>query len=803
MSLAQDVRFGLRLLLRRPGYAIVVALTLALAIGANTVIFSFVNVLLIRPLPIAEPETLGWLYSLDPQRGVTRGRTSYLDFADLRAASRSFVTLSAFSTDNVTLTGRGEPQRLQASKVSATAFETWGLKPLVGRTLLADEDVPGAPCAVVLSHKVWKAQFQSDRNLISQSLTIDGLPCTVVGVLHPSIEFGNLALTDVWMPIALDPAKARRDERIYSIVGRLRPGITHEQADAEVKAIMGRLSTEHPETNRNWKARIAKTKEAIAGEDTWVILTLLGLVVGFVLLIACANVSNLALARVAGRRRELAVRAALGASRWRTVRLLGVEGLLLGAAGGALGLGLAEAGLRAIRAAAYEQIFELITIDRNVLIFAAAVSILSPILFSVLPALIASDEKLGEALKEGGRTAGALRARRSRHALVVTQVALALTLLVVATLIVRSMIEINRFDVGFDPRPLLTAQIEAPEWKFASDGSITRLYDDLLARLRRSPGVEAAAAVSGLPLLSTGARVSFAISGRPDGTDADRPWAMRFVASDEYFRATGVPMIAGRAFAGGDRPDTEPIAIVNAEAARRYWTSPQQALGARISAAPAGEAPRWMHVVGVAANTANPDLDMAPDPQIFVPLAQRPSRAMALVVRSPRPVEVAGAVRAAVRAADADVPVFQVRTLEEALDDELSSSRIIAAMFAAFAVLALVLASTGIYGVISYAVGQRTQEIGVRMALGALPADIRRLVVGQGLRLVAIGAAIGLLGAFLVSRSMSRVLFGVTATDPRTYLGVVLAVMASAGLAMWTPMRRATRLDPVRSLRAE
>jgi putative ABC transport system permease protein len=798
-----DLRFIFRLLVKQPAYAAIVILTLALAIGANTVIFSFVNVLVLRPLPIGQPETLGWLWTLHPQSRTTRGSFSYRDYTDLRNASQSFSTLAATTGDSVTLTGRGEPQRLLARRVTASLFETWQLRTVAGRVLRPEEDVPGGPCSIVLSHKLWVSHFQRDPAVLTQSVNVDGRACTIVGVLDPSIEFGNLSLTDVWMPIAADPAASRRDDRRYSVIGRLKPGVTHEQADGEIRTIAERLAKEFPATNAGWSARVARTKEAIAGSDTWIILALLSLVVGFVLLIACANVTNLALARVSGRRRELAVRTALGASRWRTLRLLLIEGLILGAAGGALGVVLGDVGLRLIRAAAYEPFFELIRIDRAVLLFAAGISILCPILFSLIPALLTSDDQASEALKEGGRTAGAVRARRSRHALVVAQVALAMTLLVVATLVVRSMIAINRVDAGFDPHPLLIARVVTPEWKHRDDGAVVRLQEGLLGRLQRVPGVEAAAATSALPALEGGARQTFVVSGRPPASDAERPWARRFTVSVDFFRAMGLPVLAGRAFTTADRAETEPVAIVNVMAAQKYFGSTGAALDARLSIAGPGEPAQWIRVVGVAGDTSNPELELPPDPHVYLPLTQKPERAMALVVRGQRPGDLAAAVRAGVHETDADVPVFQVRTFDEAIKDELSSSVILAWMFSAFAVVALVLASTGLYGVISYTVGQRTQEIGVRMALGALPGDIRRLVITQGARLLAIGGAIGLAGAVLVSQTMRSVLFGVTTLDPFTYGGVVISIVASAALAIWVPMRRATRLDPVRSLRAD
>lgn len=805
-TLFQDLRHGLRLLFKTPGYTAAVIVTLALAIGANSVIFSFANVLLIKPLPIADPETLGWIYVLDPQRATVRGRSSYPDFDDLRRASRSFATLSASAGDNVTMTEHGEPQRMLAQKVSASLFDTWGLKPILGRALLAAEDVPGAPCALVLSHKVWKAQFQSDPGIVEQSLTIDGRPCAVAGVLDPAIEFGNLARTDIWMPIALDPAAVGRDDRRYSVVGRLAPGVTHEQADAELKTIMARLSAEHPDTNREWSARVAPTKEAIAGGDTWVILALLGLIVGFVLLIACANLANLALARTASRRRELAVRAALGATRWRVVRQLVTESLMLGVAGGLAGLVVADAGLRIMRAAAFEPIFELIVVDRNVMLFGAALSIASPILFTLLPALYASGHTLGETLKEGGRGAGAIRTRRSRHALVVAQVSLALTLLVVSTLVVRSMIAMSRVSLGFDPDPLLVARLEPPKWKHGTDDRVARMQEELLSRIRRVPGVEAAAVSSGLPVLSPGSRTTFDIAGRTAASTADRPWAMQITASDDFFRATGIPVLTGRAFEPRDRLESEPVAIVTADTARRYWGSPSAAIGARLAvvAAPGAEQV-WRRVVAVVGDIRSepiPDISSEVQPQLYVPAAQRPSTDMGLIVRSPRAADLSAAIRAAVREADADTPVFQMRTMQKALADELASSRIITGMFVAFAVLALVLATTGLYAVIAYSVGQRTQEIAIRIALGALPGDIPRLVLTQGIRLVAIGGAIGLAGAFVVSRMVREIFYGVSPSDPLTYAGVVGAVLVSSVLAMWIPSRRASRINPVTSLRA-
>jgi putative ABC transport system permease protein len=653
-----------------------------------------------------------------------------------------------------------------------------------------------------LSHQFWRRQFGGDSSIVGQALTLNGTPHTVVGVVSPAIEFGNLSEIDIWVPLTIDRS-VPRDRRIYRISGRLAPGVTVEQADAEVREVSRRLEREHPGTNRGWAARVAPTTEAIAAADTWVILALLMTVVGFVLLIACANIANLVLARATGRRRELAVRTALGASRGRVIRQLLTEAVLFGVLGGALGLAFAQLGLVAIKAAAHEPFFALIDIDRNVLFFTGALALLAPLLFSVLPALHASRADVNDMLKESTvRSGGGVSGRRSRSVLVVSQLSLAMALLIVSALLVRNMIELARSPLGFEPGGLLTLQLEVPEWRYRTDASIVDYYDRLIARLQGLPGVRAVAAADRLPVLGGESVSTIEVDGYAPGQPDDRPWAVTSFGTEDFFTAAGIPIVAGRAFTQHDDGRALQVAVVNEDFARRYWGDPQRRLGRRVTLAGAGVERRTFHVVGVSGNVKQPDLTGV-NPHLYLHARQSPNRAMAVMVRADDAEALLGPVRAEVRAVDIDVAVFRLRTVEEALAAELSSTRILIGMFVSFAVLALLLAAAGLYGVISYSVSQRVQEIGIRMALGAVPADIRRMVARETVVLVAVGSILGLAGGAAIARAASSVLFAVSATDPATYAGVALALISIALLASYAPVRRATRIDPLVALRSE
>ena len=801
-TLLQDVLYGARMVRKSPAFALVIVVTLALAIGANTVIFSFTNVLVVKPLPIKDQDRLGWIFTIDPQRGGNRGQSSLPDYLHIRESAKSFEKLAAMARATVTMTGRGDAMRLTAYRVTGNLTDVWGLATVHGRGLRDGDDAAGAPPVVVLSHKFWQRQFGGDPAIVGQTLTLDGQPHTVVGIHTPAIEFGNLSLTQVWVPQTLDRSLPR-ERRNFGVSGRLAPGVTLEQADAEVRELYKRLERDHPATNQGWGARVAPTKEATAGTDTWIILSLLMTVVGFVLLIACANVANLVLARATGRRRELAVRAALGASRGRVIRQLLTENLLFGVAGGLVGLGLAHAGLVVIRAAAYEPIFELVIIDRNVLLFTAALALITPLLFSLIPAIQSSRADVNDTLKEGtARAGGGVTGRRSRAVLVVSQLALAMALLIVSGLLVRTMNEFARTPMGFNPARLLTLQIEVPEWRYKTDAAIADYYERLLVRIGALPGAVSAAGVDRLPVLGGESVATLEISGyvapRPD----ERPWAVAITATEHFFRTADIPIVAGRSFTAADSAVAQRVAIVNSQMARLYWGDPMRALGARVTIAGPGTEKRVLEIVGVAGDVKNPDLTGV-NPQIFEHAPQTPRRALALMVRASDPEALMASVRAVVRAADGDVPVYQLQTMEQALDNEHSSSRILSGMFAAFAILALALAATGLYGVVSYSVSQRVQEIGIRMALGAAARDIRRLVARETIMLVAIGSVLGLLGGAAIARAAASVLFNVSPSDPATYLTVLATLASTALLAAYVPVRRATRIDPLSALRME
>lgn len=794
----QDLSFGVRMVRRQPAFSLVVVMTLALAIGANTVIFSFANILLLRPLPLKDTQTLGWIFAVDPHMGGGRGPLSIPEFLDYRQALTSFDSLGASSRTNVTLTGRGDARRLTASRVSANLIDMWGVRLTLGRGFSRGADAPGAAGEVVISDHYWRRELERNAAIVGQTLMLDGRPSTVVGVLAPEIEIGNMSEIDVWTPLSLSP-EAAREERILRVNGRLKPGVTIAQAAAEVQQVSRRLAQEHPKTSEGWTARVAPTREAMTGTDTYVIMALLGLVVGFVLLLACANLANLVLSRVISRRRELAVRSALGASRTRVVRQMLTENLVYGACGGALGLVVASGGLSAIRAASYDPFFAMVTIDRNVLLFTAGLALLTPMLFAILPALQSTRSDAGDALKDGGtRTAGGVRAARSRSVLIVAQLGLAVMLLVLATLLVQALRNLTNVPLGIDARQILTARIDLPAWRYTTTAAMSEYYDKLLARLQANPGIESAALTNRVPFIDAEPITEVTIDGRQPGRPEDRPWAVTTTVSGRYFSTAGVPIVAGRAFTADDQPGRSPVALVNREMARRYWGDPERAIGARLSLPGAG----GLRVVGVSADVLRADRESV-NPQVYLSAVQRPEKAATLMVRASDPAAVGATVRAEIRALDADVPVYELRPMQQALDEDMSSSRVLGSLFVAFAVLALLLAASGLYAVVSYSASQRVKEFGVRIALGASASDITRMMLRQTGWLVAIGVVIGLAGGRLLAIGATTLLYQVSPSDPATYAGVALALGTIALLASYVPVRRATAVDPVRALRLE
>jgi putative ABC transport system permease protein len=796
----QDVRHGARLLVKQPAFTAVTGVTLALAIGANTIIFSIVSFLLLRPLPFKDRDALAAVFAVDPNRGNDRARVSEPDYLEWRAETRAFEALGAWRADTGTLTGVEEPLRLRVQRVTANLLDIWSLEMARGRSFLPGEDQPAAAPVAIVGHGFWQRYFAGDPGIVGRTIGLNGVAHTIVGVMTPEMEIGNLSLVDLWTPLTLDPDRPRDDRRLQ-VYGRLAPGATVEQASAEIATIARRQAGAFPLTNEGWGARVVPLLEAMTGRNAWVVLTLLGVVVALVLVIACANVANLMLARAVARRKELAVRAALGAGRMRLVRQMVTESLLLGLTGGALGLVLARGGLAVFRAVPSEPIFRQISIDQRVLLFVALLSLLTPLLFALLPALHAARADLSEALNEGaGRTSGGVRGRRGRNALVVAQLSLAAALLVLSTLIIRTAVAQARLDLGFDPANVLTLQIELQGDRYAGDEEVRLFYDAALARLAGLPGVAHASAASALPAFGGLSQTAFGIEGQPAPAPADRPWALQAVVSPGYFAAFDIPLLRGRGFTTADDARAPGVALVSAEAARRYWRDIDP-VGRRVRLGD-DDGP-WLEIVGVVADVFNREqFGEGSDPQLYVPLSQHPRRAMAVALRTTTdPAALIPAVRRELRAEDPDQALFDVRTMAQTFREELASDRLIFGMFAAFALVALLLAAAGLYGVMSYSVAQRAQEFGVRLALGARAGDVVRLVVRQGLVLVALGLTLGLLGGFGLASAIARLLFGVGPADPLTYGGVAALLVGVALLASYIPARRAVALDPIRTLR--
>lgn len=799
----KDLRHGVRLFARQPGYAWAAAVTLALAIGANTVIFSFANLLLLKPLPITAPEGLGWIFANGPNAPVDRAGVSLPEYAAYRDEATAFARLAAWRRDTAVLRwGDAGAERAVAQVVVGDLQGLWGLRTVRGRTLSQDDEGPAARPVLVLSHRYWATRFGGG-DVIGMALAVDGRRRTVVGVLAPGIELGNLSEIDVWLPLDRAPALASRTQRGWRPVGRLAALATVETANAQVSAIGRRLAATHPES-RDWTTRVGPTRDALGGGDTWVVLAMLGAVVGLLLVLACANIMNLLVARLIGRRHELAMRTALGATRGRVARQIVAESLSVGLAGGALGLALGWAGLQAVHALAAEPFFEQVAIDGRVVAFAVALALVAPVAFAVMPTLrVLGQDTLPTLNDASGRAAGGRGLARSRSALVVAQVGLAVMLLVVAGLVVKSVRAVVTADLGYDAAPLATIAFDVPAWMTPDEAAALEIRRRIVDGAARLPGVTAATLASVLPAIQFPQTTPFEIATRPAERDRDRPTTGLAVVGPDFFTVTGIAMIAGRAFTAADEASARAPVVVSREAVRRYWQDrPDAALDAVVRLPRAdGTGSLEAVVVGIAPDLANPDLDRQAEPQLYVLDDHRPSRRMYLVVRGERPAELAGRLAGVIHAVAPDIPAERALTGPAALEREQGSGLLLSALFAAFAAVAVLLAATGLYGVMSHAVSQRTPEIALRLALGASGADIARDVMGRTVGLAGLGALIGLAGAALLAQGMRSVLYGVTATDPTTYAGAAALALTAAAVAAWTPMRRAAGIDPITSLR--
>jgi putative ABC transport system permease protein len=787
--------------LKSPGFTLVAVAVLALGIGANTAIFSVVNAVLLRPLPYPGAERVVAFEGVNPSEGITRSNLSAPDFADWRAAQQSFEALAMFTSGSANLTGGDEPERVGASAVSADFFRALGVGAARGRALLPEDDAPGGGEVVVISNGLWVRRFGADPGVVGRRVEVNGRGLEVVGVMPAGFDFPQRA--EVWMPLQLDVAKEPRDNRSYQVVGRLREGVTLEAARAEMDALTARLALSYPVTNGGWGLRLDRLQDSIVGQLRALLFVLLG-AVGLLLLIACANVANLTLVRAASRRREVAVRLALGASRWRVVRQMLTESLLLALAGGALGVGLSVWLTELLVAMSPRNTPRLAetALDARVLLFATAATLLTGLVFGLAPALQASKADLNDALKEGGR--GLAEARgRARGLLVVLEIAVSLVLLVGAGLLVKSFARLRQVDPGFDASNVLTMRVSLPGARYPEPLKKAEFYASLVERVRALPGVESAAATISLPLNGSNLSVgrSFVREGRPLAPESSEDAAYS-VITPEYFRAMRIPLRAGRDFNDRDDAGSTMVAVINEPLARKIFPG-EDPLGKHITVWRDEEFPR--EIVGVVGETKPNGLDSEPKLQVYVPERQDADwGGMSLVVRAQGdPEALTQAVRNEVRALDRDQPVYDVKTLERVVADSTAYRRLAAVLMAGFACVALVLACVGLYGVISYAVARRTHEIGIRMALGARPRDVLRMVLRQGGALVLAGVGVGVAAALAATRALASMLYEVSAADATVYAFVALLLAAVALVACLVPARRATKVDPMEALRYE
>jgi putative ABC transport system permease protein len=810
-QLRQDIRYGVRTLLKTPTFTVLTILTLALAIGVNTAIFSMMNVLFLQSLPITDGDTIAFIYTANPGRGIDRAYLSEADFLDFRRELGSFTELAAVNRGRpFVLSGTEEPTRVVAFEATANTFRLWGVNTVLGRGFNPGEDAVGAEPVVILSHGFWERRFAADPAIIGTTLELDGYPTTVIGIMDPELEFGNLAMADIWTPLRLADSTTDRESHLLWTSGRLVPGTTIEQARQEVNAVWGRLQAENPDTLGSWSAIVFDLKRVLAPDDTWTIFYMLFLTVGFVMLIACSNVATMMLARSTARAKEIALRAALGAGRRRILAQLVTESLLLSAAAGALGLVLARACLMGLAWMAGENsgltnFMQMLEIDTTVLVFTLALSGAAPLVFGLLPALRASRPDLSDTLKEGTRGNSRTGGLRLRRFLVATQVALALTLMVVAGLTIDNIVQMRTIDLGFDPAELLTLRIDLPEARYEEMARADAFFDEAERRIRALPQVSDVVLVGSRLGVQMPPQRNFLIEGKPEPQPEELPYGVVNPIGAGGLQAMRLPLVAGREFTDADSIDSRPVAVVNTDAAERFWGD-ENAIGQRLRflGAEAGEEPRWFEVVGIAEALPTGDPENPTFPEIWLPVDQNRTRGLALMIRTNGdPLLAATAVRKEVWAVDPDQPIGDMRTMDQIVEDFMAGPQTIFSIFILFALFALAMAAAGIYGVMAFAVSQRTQEIGIRMALGAQGGDVARMIARQAMWMIGAGVAVGTLVALAMARVLASALVGTSAVNPVALAGVILTLAAAAGLATMIPTLRALRIDPVDALRAE
>lgn len=810
-SLWLDLKYGFRMLARTPSFTLVAIGVLAVGIAAGTAIFSVVNAVLLRPLPYAEPEGLLLVQESLPKLYLRTAAVSAAEYWDYKAGNNVFSNIACYTVETLNLTGQGEASRIQVARVSASLFPLLGVPTKLGRTFTETEDTPGAGDVILISERLWRARFGSDAQIAGQSIKLDEKPYTIIGVMPARFQFPATDNTfsnsvDLWVPLAMteQEKKGRANSFDYGVIGRLKPGISIEQARSDIEAVAARMQQEHPDVykgNVEIVASVIGLERQMVGPVRLVLLVLFG-AVGLVLLVGCANVANLLLARSQARVKEMAVRTAVGASSRRLVRQLLTESLLLSLLGGGLGLLLASWAVDLIvrfGPSSLPRLLE-VNLDLRVLLFAFAVSVLTGVIFGLAPAVQCSRVNLNESLKEsGGRASGGRASKRIRGALIVFETASALVLLIGAGLLIHSFIRLLRVSPGFNPEGVVIARTSMPATRYPKIELGKAMYKRALESLETLPGVEAASVASNLPLADDW-RIGFRIEGEDQGTyyTSGNTWV-----STDYFRAMGIQLKAGRTFTEDDREGVTPVVVISQSFARRFWPD-QDPIGRRIRWG--GWGVEWLTVVGVVADVRVSSLEKQPEPASYMPIFQvsRTRRNVVFIARTTGdPAALVSAMRERIRAVDEELPVFDVRTMNNVIAESVEQRRFAMLLISIFAAVALFLASIGLYAVMSNLVAQRTGEIGVRMALGADRVDILKLVVRQGAAMTLTGIALGLACSLALTRLLSSMLFEVSATEPVVFILIPLLLTSVALLACLFPARRATRVDPIVALRYE
>jgi len=800
-NILRDISFSLRVLLKSYAFTIVVVLTLALGIGANTAIFSFANGILLRPLPYLQSERLAVLEETALKRGIDSMSVSFPNYLDWREQNKVFEDIGIYyGTSRFSLSGAGGPVEIRGSYISQGLFEILRVSPQLGRTFTANEDRPDEDAVVILGHDLWQRSFGGDPNIIGQKIMISNRPRTVVGVMPSGFRFPEIS--ELWAPVALTTKTFTRTDHGVSAIARLKDGVGFNEAQTEMTNIAARVEEQNPVTNEGLGVKVTSLHQNLAGDYREALLILLG-VVGCVLLVACVNVANLMLARATARQKEFALRAALGAGRWRIVRQLMVESLLLAIVGGVLGFALSLWALHLLLTTIPIQLpfWMNFSIDLRVLGFTVGVTLLTGLIFGAVPALQTSRVDLNDTLKEGGRGSGGVRSR-ARSLLVVTEIALSLVLLVGAGLMIQSFLRLRRVNIGLDARNVLTATVILPRAKYPEDQR-ARFFKELLERVRALPGVQEASATATLPLSGGNWGRSITVEGFPVLSVGQAPMIQHTVVTPGYFRTMGITMLAGRDFNDADAKGSADVTIIDERLAHEYWPN-DSPIGKRIRFGPPEDNEPWHTIVGVVSAVRHQRIQEDTRKSVYLPHLKIPVNGLSLVARtSSNPKDLVGGVRRELAQLDSGLPLSEVSTMEEVVAESIWQPRLYATLFAVFAGGALLLALIGIYGVMAFLVQTRTHEIGIRMALGATARDVFKLIVGRGMKLTAIGVVVGVGGAIALTRLMHSLLFNTSATDPVVFILISILLSLAAFLACYIPARRAAKVDPLVALRYE